>query len=271
MFNTIIMFLFGLIVGSFLNVCIFRMPRGISVVKPRSFCPNCKKMIRWYENIPLLSYIALRGECPNCKARISFRYFFVELITGIGFLALYFEFSLTLEFFAILVLMSGLIIATFVDIDFREIPDEVTMGGMVVGLLFGLIKSFTTGFSLSWNLPIVKSLVGLLVGGGVLYLTGLFGNFLFFKLMKRDNIDGETESMGGGDIKLLAMIGSFLGWEMALLVFFIAPFIGSFAGIYELVKKKKHTIPYGPSIALASVISIFWVDRIVFWLFGIRM
>ncbi len=271
MFNAIVIFLLGLIVGSFLNVCIFRMPRGISVVKPRSFCPQCKKMVRWYENIPLFSYIVLRGKCPNCKTKISFRYFVVELLTGVSFLALYIRFGLKIDLITNLILVSSLIIATFVDIDFREIPDEITIGGMVVGLLFGLVKTFSTGFSMSWDLPVIQSLIGLLAGGGLLYITGLFGNFLFFKLMKRDNIDGETESMGGGDIKLLAMIGSFLGWKIAVLVFFIAPFIGSFAGIYELIKTKKHTIPYGPAIALASVVSIFWADKIVLWLFGIRL
>ncbi len=129
----IIVFVFGSAVGSFLNVCIYRMPRGISVVRPRSFCTNCKKTIHWYDNIPLVSYIFLLGKCRNCKAKIAFRYFLVELLSAVGFVFLYQKFDLSFEFFIDSVLMAGLIIATFVDIDFREIPDEVTLGGRVAG------------------------------------------------------------------------------------------------------------------------------------------
>jgi len=268
MIEKIIVFIFGSLIGSFLNVCIFRLPRGLSVVRPRSFCVNCKQMIRWFDNIPFVSFLLLGGKCRNCKTKYSPRYFLIELLTAFSFLALYDKFGLDITFTINSVLVSCLIIATFVDIDFREIPDEVTLGGIGIGLLLNVFRSFFTANGYSY---IIDSLSGLLAGGGIIYLTGLFGNFLFFKVLRKGNIDGETETMGGGDVKLLAMIGAFLGWKIAILVFFIAPFLGSVVGFYELLRKGKHTIPYGPALALASVICIFWAEKIVYWLFRISL
>ena len=270
MIEKTVIFILGALVGSFFNVCVYRLPRGISIVRPRSFCTNCKKMIHWHDNIPFLSYILLKGKCRNCGAKYSFKYFIVEFLTGLGFLFLYAKFGLSLNFLMYAALVSGLIVATFVDIELREIPDEISLGGVGIGVLFNIFKSLNPGIQ-SNILPVVDSLIGVVVGGGIIYLTGLFGNLLFFKLLRKKTIDGETETMGGGDVKFLAMIGAFLGWKLAIMVFFIAPFIGSVAGFYELLHKGKHTIPYGPALALATIICIFWSDKIVFWLFGMNL
>ncbi|MEW5758781.1 MAG: prepilin peptidase [Candidatus Omnitrophota bacterium] len=246
-------FIFGLIVGSFLNVCIYRMPREISPAKGRSFCPHCKKQIAWYDNIPLFSYIVLLGKCRSCKAKISIQYFIVELIAGGLFLLTYFYFGITLNFFIYLILLSGLIISTFIDIEHRIIPDEISIGGVVVGFLIALILAFIK----KTPFIILDSFLGIIIGGGVIYLTGMLGDFLFKK-----------ESMGGGDVKLLAAIGAFLGWKKALLSFFIAPVFGAIIGIVVLIKYKDHYIPYGPFLSIGAIIALFWGDkllRLLFW------
>ncbi len=263
MIEYLLIFVFGAVIGSFLNVCIHRMPLEESVVWPRSHCPRCKKKIRGYDNIPLLSFLLLRGKCRWCKKPISWRYFIVELITPLLFMALYWKYGLTLEFFIFVVLVVGLIIATFVDIKHRIIPDEVSVGGMIAGFILCSVRGvgaepFTFQFS-----PMVTSLLGIIVGGGVIYLTGVGFDFVYFKLLKKPPIQGETESMGGGDIKLLAMIGAFLGWKGALLTFLIAPFFGSIIGVFNLVIKKDHTIPYGPFLSLGALVALFWGEKII--------
>jgi len=263
MIAQIIVFIFGAIVGSFLNVCIHRMPLGESVVWPRSHCPNCKKRIPGYDNIPFISYILLGGKCRFCKGRISLRYFLVELITAVLFVCLFNWYGLTYNFFFFIVLVAALIIATFVDIPHRIIPDEVSIGGMVVGFLMSAVRGVEIHpLRLSFH-PALNSLQGILVGGGVIYLSGFLFDFVYFKLLKKPPIQGETESMGGGDVKLLAMIGAFLGWQKVLLTFFIAPFFGAIIGIINLIVKKDHTIPYGPFLSLAALVSLFWADKII--------
>lgn len=240
-------FIFGLIVGSFSNVCIYRMPREESVVKPRSHCPVCKKNIPWYDNIPILSYILLKAKCRSCGVRIPLKYPLVELITALLFVAVVRVFGLNIHSIGLLVLVCGLIISSFIDIDFRIIPDIISVGGIAVGLILGLI-----------NRSIVGSLLGVLIGGGVIYLTGRIGDFIFKK-----------ESMGGGDVKFLAMIGAFLGWKLALLTFFIAPLFGAVVGIYHKIRTKDSTIPYGPFLALGALIALFWGERIIKFFFPI--
>jgi leader peptidase (prepilin peptidase) / N-methyltransferase len=256
-------FLFGAMIGSFLNVCIHRMPLDESVVWPRSHCPRCKKKIRGYDNIPLLSYLILGGKCRACKKPISLRYFLVELITPLLFVALLRKFGLTLEFFIFMVLGTGLIIATFVDIKHRIIPDEVSVGGMIAGFILSSVRGVEAAPLVFHFSPMVTSLLGILIGGGVIYLTGVCFDFVYFKLLKKPPIGGETESMGGGDIKLLAMIGAFLGWKGALLTFLIAPFFGSIIGVFNLVIKKDHTIPYGPFLSLGALVALFWGEKII--------
>lgn len=263
MIAKIIVFIFGSLVGSFLNVCIHRMPKGESVVWPRSHCPRCQKRIPGYDNIPFLSFMLLKGRCRFCHEKISLRYPLVELLTALLMVAIFDRFGLTYDFFLYAVMLWGLIIATFVDIPHRIIPDEVSLGGLIVGFIMVSI----TGLSLSpfkfTFTPMLKSALGILVGGGVIYLTGVLFDLVYFKLLKKPAIDGETESMGGGDVKLLAMIGAFLGWQMALLTFFLAPFLGILLGIINLATKKDHTIPYGPFLSIAALVALFWGDRIV--------
>jgi leader peptidase (prepilin peptidase)/N-methyltransferase len=268
MITYIFIFILGSIVGSFLNVCIHRMPQqGYSLVRPPSYCPKCRKPIPWYDNIPLLSYILLRGRCRFCSEKISFRYFIVEFITAGLFLLLYLRFGLNFNFLVYSILVCGLIVATFIDIGQRIIPDEISLGGIGLGVIFALIRSVHLSPFAFLPAPLRDSFMGIIIGGGSLYITGRAFDFIYFGLLKKPPIQGEKESMGGGDIKLLAMIGAFLGWQKALLVFFIAPFMGSVAGVVNLMVKKNHTIPYGPFLTLGAVISLLWGENILRFLF----
>lgn len=256
-------FIFGSIVGSFLNVCIHRMPLGESVVWPHSHCPNCKKKIPGYDNIPFISYVLLKGRCRFCKERISLRYPLVELVTALLFVALFNRYGLSYDFFVLSLFVSGLIIATFVDIPHRIIPDEVSVGGIIFGFILTAIKGFNLK-PLSYNpAHMLDSLLGILIGGGIIYFTGKLFDLVYFKMLKKPPIQGETESMGGGDVKLLAMIGAFLGWQKVIFVFFLAPFFGAVVGIINLLVKKDHIIPYGPFLSFAAAFSIFWMDKII--------
>lgn len=267
MIANIIVFIFGSVVGSFLNVCIYRMPRNESVVWPRSHCPKCSRKILGYDNIPLLSFILLGGRCRFCKGRISLRYPLVELLTALISLALFVRFGLTYDFFVYMVLAWGLIVATFVDIQHRIIPDEISVGGLILGFILLSIKGVDFNplrFSFRFSLG---SLLGIVVGAGAIYLTGKLFDLVYFKMLKKPPIDGETESMGGGDVKLMGMIGAFLGWQTALLTFFIAPFLGVVIGVANLLIKKEHTIPYGPFLSLAALIALFFGSQIIRILF----
>jgi leader peptidase (prepilin peptidase) / N-methyltransferase len=264
----IIVFLFGSIIGSFLNVCIHRMPKGESVVWPRSHCPRCQKRIPGYDNIPFISFLLLKGRCRFCREKISLRYPLVELLTALLMVALFSRFGLTYEFFLYMVMLWGLIIATFVDIPHRIIPDEVSVGGMIIGFIMVSITGLALSplkFSFS---PMAKSALGIIAGGGIIYLTGVLFDLVYFKLLKKPAINGETESMGGGDVKLLAMIGSFMGWQMALLTFFLAPFLGIVLGVINLATKKDHTIPYGPFLSVAALVTLFWGEKIFSLIFS---
>ncbi len=258
MFETVIaffVFLLGLCVGSFLNVCIYRMGREQSVVKPRSHCPYCRKSIAWYDNIPLLSFILLRGRCRWCGKKISLRYFLIELLTGIVFLLIYQKFYLSFFMAAYCIFISGLIVATFVDFDFRIIPDEISLGGIIAGLVLSFIfpglHYVPTHLGGLW-----QSFLGVLVGGGALWVLGCIGDFIFKK-----------ESMGGGDVKLLAMIGAFLGWKIALLTLPLASVFGAVVGVVIKIKTKESLIAFGPYLALGAFIAIFWGDTILNALF----
>ncbi len=259
----VFVFLFGSIIGSFLNVCIFRMPHeSYSLIRPSSHCPLCKKPILWFDNIPLASFFILKGRCRFCRERISFQYPLVELLTALAFLALFNLFGASLDFLIYVVFACGLIVATFIDIRWRIIPDEISIGGTVAGVVFALIKSIPR-FSSFPAIALIDSLLGAFLGGALIYGSGLLGNLIIFKLMKKESIEGETESMGGGDVKLLAMVGSFLGWKLALATFFIAPFLGAVIGVYVLARKKSHLIPYGPFLSIAAFISLYFSDKII--------
>lgn len=263
MITKLMAFILGSIVGSFLNVCIHRMPLGESVVWPRSHCPNCKKKIPGYDNIPFISFIILGGRCRFCRNNISLRYPLVEFLTGSTFVIFSHYFGLSFESILYILFTCLLIIATFIDIKHRIIPDEVSIGGIVIGF----ILNTTRGLNLSpfaFNFcPMLNSFLGIITGGGIIYLTGFLFDIVYFKMLKRPPIQGETESMGGGDVKLLAMIGAFLGWQKAIVTFFLAPFFGAIIGIINLLVKKDHTIPYGPFLSLSALISLFFADKII--------
>lgn len=276
----IFIFVSGLIVGSFLNVCIHRIPLGESIIRPRSFCPRCKKILPWYDNIPLLSYLLLKGRCRFCKERISFRYFLIELITALSFLLTFLYFGLSFKFFFYSTLVSFLIVASFIDIDYRIIPDEVS----VTGILAGLALSFFYSLSRIYEFPylfIFDSIHGAIAGSGICFLTYVIFNFLFFvildnlyeKIFKKEfylkkefSPDEEPTVLGRGDMYLMTLIGSFLGFRLTLLSFFIAPLLGLIPGIILKIKKQSF-IPYGPFLSLAAIVSIFWGESIINWLF----
>lgn len=256
----IFFFIFGSMIGSFLNVCIVRWPQDKSVVSPGSHCVKCQAPIHWYDNLPLISYFLLGGKCRVCKAPFSIRYFFIELLTAFVFLAFYSYFGLTFLLVPYLVMVSGFIVATFVDLEHRIIPDEVSIGGMILGLVFSLMIPQLHGTDIWWQ-GLMFSAVGVLVGGGSIYLMGMLGEWLFKK-----------EAMGGGDVKLMAMIGAFLGWKLALLTFFISPFFGAVVGIIEKIRTKDNTIAYGPYLVIGALISLFMGERLILCLlFGYRL
>lgn len=254
-------FILGLVIGSFLNVCIVRLPREDekerSIITPRSHCVHCKKTIPWYDNIPVLSYVFLGGRCRFCRSEISFRYPFVEMLTGLSFLFFYKYFGLSAILWPYLVMLSGLIVATFIDIEHRIIPDEISLGGIVAGFVFSLFIPQLHQTNVHY-IGGMKSFFGIIIGGGSIYLMGLLGDFIFKK-----------ESMGGGDVKLMAMIGAFLGWKLAVLAFFIAPFFGAVVGIIVKIRTKESLIPYGPFLAIGALVALFFSDSIIQWIFNI--
>lgn len=269
-FKIIFTFIFGTCVGSFLNVCIWRLPRDKSIVTPRSYCPHCSAPIRGYDNIPLISYFALKGRCRNCGGRISPRYFTVELLTGILFVLFYSNYySHPGKLLIYLFLTSALIAITFIDFAHKLIPDRITYPGIVVGLLASLVVKHQAPF-IFFHIPMVDSfidsLLGLFAGGGILWAIAILSK----------------GGMGGGDIKLGAMIGAFLGWQPTLLTLFLAFFIGAIVGIILIVlklftskspklawKKRKEFIPFGPYLALGALVTILKGPTITDWYFRI--
>jgi leader peptidase (prepilin peptidase) / N-methyltransferase len=241
---------FGLIIGSFINVCIYRVPRNESIVVPRSHCPKCGHILRWYENIPVLSYVFLLGRCRKCRKRISFIYPLVEILTAVIAVLLYAFLGATPKTAVFFILFASLIMVTFIDFERQEIPDIITLPGIVIG--FALSVLYPEILSKDRLHAMLDSFLGILIGGGSLYIIGFLGELVFKK-----------EAMGGGDIKLLAMIGAFLGMKFTLLTFFLAPFLGMFAGLLAKIKEGKDTIPYGPYISLAALLAVLWGDTIL--------
>jgi len=230
-------FLVGACIGSFLNVVIHRLPRGESIVSPRSRCPGCGRAIRAWENIPIASFVVLGGKCAGCGGAISWRYPAVEALTAVGFCAIYLLVGHGIQLLRDLLFFSLLVPIVFIDIDHRIIPDELSLGGLAAGLLFSFIPGG------DWK----GSTIGALLGGGILYATAIL----------YERIRG-TEGMGGGDIKLLAMIGAFLGWRGALATVFFGSFLGAVGGILAMRKGGeglKTAIPFGPYLCVAALLS----------------
>jgi leader peptidase (prepilin peptidase) / N-methyltransferase len=261
--------LFGLAIGSFLNVCIHRIPRRENLVSPPSHCPICQGRIRWYDNIPLFSYLLLGGKCRSCGTRISYRYPLVEAMAGAGFALLVYRFGIALPTLFYLVFFSALVVLTFIDLEHMILPFVITKGGAVLGL-FG---AFLPGFIAPVGLPLpqvfrlvpagfVSSVVGLLLGGGLFWSIRVLAEALLKK-----------EAMGGGDIPLAAMIGSFLGWQKLLLTIFLASLSGSVVGIMLVALRLKGrtgdevdtTVPFGPFLALGATLSLLWGGPLIDW------
>lgn len=247
----VVVFIFGAAIGSFLNVCIYRMPRNESVIAPGSRCTSCKKPIPWYDNMPFLSYIFLKGKCRFCKSPISFRYFIVELVSASSILILFAYFGFNYRFWIYSLVTLSLTVITFIDLEHQVIPDVITISGIILGVIVSIFMPLLQD-SFTWKLSLVNSLLGVLVGGGLIYLTGVLGKLAFKK-----------ESMGGGDVKLMAMLGAFLGWKLAILIFFLAPFFGAPIGLYVKFVKKQDIIPYGPFISLAAFVAMLWGNKIL--------
>lgn len=254
----IIFFIYGLLVGSFLNVCIYRIPEGLSIVRPSSFCPSCGKPVKFYDNIPVLGYIFLGGKCRSCKAGISLRYPIVEFLNAALYLILLSRFG-TGSLPALIVycaLLSSLVVITFIDIDYQIIPDVISVTGIPLGLLFGAIL-LPDPFLRTELLGFKTSFIGFLSGGVGFYMIAVLGKLVFRK-----------DAMGGGDIKLMGMLGAFLGWKGVILTTFLGSLFGAVIGIALIVWKGREwgaQIPFGPYLALGAVVSLFWGQEIMAW------
>jgi leader peptidase (prepilin peptidase)/N-methyltransferase len=237
----------GVSIGSFLNVVIYRLPRHQPIMFTRSRCPNCRNQLKWYHNIPLFSFVALLGRCAYCRAPISARYPAVEFLNAGLWAFFYWQFGLTVELAVFSFLGSALLTVFFIDLDFQIIPDRITLPGIALGLAVSLLPG---------GLSILDSLIGLLAGGGSLYLIALLGDWLFKK-----------ESMGGGDIKMMAMLGAFLGWQKVLFIFVAGAAIGLVVSLVLMLVssrlRKERVVPFGPFLASAAIIAITWGDYLI--------
>jgi len=244
-------FVFGAVIGSFLNVCIYRIQREESIVWPGSRCPTCGASIAFYDNLPIVSFLLLLGRCRTCRAPISWRYPLVEALNGTGYVLLLRQFGLTWPTLIYALFFSALVVVTFIDLDIQIIPDVISLPGIAIGL------------AVSYWLPqgFVNSLIGCLVGGGFFWLVAELGA----RILKQ-------EAMGGGDIKLIAMVGAFVGWHNVLLTIFLASLSGAAVGLLFMAVKgwgRKTPIPFGPFLALGAVLSLFFGTTIVEWYVGL--
>ena len=239
-------FLFGLVIGSFLNVVIGRLPEGRSIVRPGSACPGCGVSIRWYDNVPVLSWLWLRARCRNCRVAISWRYPVVELLTAVLFALAAHRFGPTPDFIPALLLLAALVVITGIDLDHQIIPDVITLPGVAAGAAISIAIHPSR-----W----VDTVLGIVVGGG-----------LFFVI-----ILASRGGMGGGDMKLGAMLGAFLGWKLVLLAILLGVFAGGAVAITLLMsgsKGRKDPVPFGPFLALGAVLSLLWGNGILGWYLG---
>ncbi len=262
-------FILGSVVGSFLNVCIYRLPREQSIVSPPSHCSSCGGIIRSYHNVPILSYVFLRGKCANCNASISLTYPFVEILSGLLLLVIVWKFGISLNTIFYAVFIFSLIVITFIDIEHKIIPNIITLPGVTIGLAYNLlitiyqtmgmpessINAFRYVFkpeyllSLANEIPILDSMLGVILGGGVLLSIA----YVYKAIRKRDG-------MGMGDVKLLSMIGAFVGWKGVMFTVFLSSILGALVGISILILRKgdlSYALPFGPFMSVAAIAYIF--------------
>ena len=243
-------FILGAVIGSFLNVCIYRIPKQESIAAPASHCPQCSTPIKFYDNIPILSFLLLRGRCKSCNSPISIQYLLVEVINACGYLLISWKFGLSIESFVYAMFFSALLVISVIDLHHKIIPNVITLPGIVVGILYGS-STFPGGT--------YESVIGTLLGGGLLFIVAVG-----YKLIS--GIDG----MGFGDVKLIAMIGAFLSEPMVILfTIFLSSFIGSIVGIFMMIfmgKGRKDMIPFGPFLSISGIITLFFKKEILEWI-----
>ena len=261
-----VVFAFGAVIGSFLNVCVYRMPLEQSIVTPPSHCPHCNQRIRWADNIPLVSYVALRGKCRHCGARISPRYFLIELLTAVLFLLVWLKLTqwdhpavrgiYFLKGPIYWMVIGGLIVATFIDFEHYIIPNEITLGGLILGLLLSAVYPPLLD-AVTIKVSLMRSVLGAMVGGVALLSVATVGQLIFRK-----------EAMGMGDVKLLAAIGAFFGWQSTLFTILISSLLGGSVGLMLVLVRRKgwqSRIPYGPYIAFGAVLWMFCGPEMINW------
>lgn len=252
---SVLVFVLGACVGSFLNVCIHRIPRDESVVAPRSHCPHCGHLIAWYDNIPLISWVVLGAKCRHCGEPISSRYVLVEFLVAVLFFLIWMEYGMSVFTPVYWIVAGGLVVATFVDFEHYIIPDRISLGGVVLGVilsfLFPVLHSQLSLFSrlAHWQ-ALLQSAYGILAGAGTLWLVAKVGRIIFKK-----------DAMGMGDVKLLGAIGAFMGWRAVAFSIVVSSFVGSVVGIVLILlggKEWQSKIPYGPYLALGALLWIFF-------------
>ena len=244
----VFIFMMGLCIGSFLNVCIYRLPSSQSIVHPGSKCPQCGTPIAFYDNLPLLSYLWLKGHCRHCRVRIGLRYPIVELLGGLFALATFLKFGLTVEALIYFAFIASLLVITFIDLDHRIIPDVITLPGIPIC------------FAASFFIPTVHyrdALIGILVGGGSLFLVA----WTYHLVTKK-------EGMGGGDVKLLAMMGGLVAWQGVVFTIFVSSLAGTLSGLALMLQSRqglKLAVPFGPFLSIGCITYIFFGPQLIRW------
>lgn len=255
----IIAVLAGLVFGSFFNVCVWRIPRGESINFPPSHCPNCKKQIRSYDNIPIISYLILRGKCRDCRKPISIRYPLIESFTALFFVLSYAKFGLSWQVLRALVFIGFLIVLAGIDIDHKILPFRLSLTGVIIGLISALVPFF--------HFPITKAFWGGVVGATFVFLAWALWRFVLSRPFQRMGVK-QKEGMGWGDLPFAAMIGVFLGPKGVAVALGVAVFIGVFSGLFARVTGKFHAgqeVPFGPFLALGGVVGLFLGEQIFNW------
>jgi leader peptidase (prepilin peptidase)/N-methyltransferase len=246
--KVVIIVLFGLAWGSFLNVVIYRLPLGRSLLKPPSSCPQCKRQIKFYDNIPVLSYVFLGGKCRHCQAKIPLTYLLVEILIPLSFVLVFQHHgsSISLSFFASCFFASALIVLGFIDYYHQILPDEITLPGLVLALVYAPFRS---------DLNLKQALIGAVVGAG--FLLFVYGAYYLVR---------KKEGLGMGDVTLMLLIGAYLGWRLTLFTLILASFAGAVIGVFLILVKKKdfqYSLPFGTFLAPAAFFSLLWGEPIL--------
>jgi len=238
--------LFGLAWGSFLNVVIFRLPRDMNFSKPPSSCPKCETRIKFYDNIPILSFILLKGACRHCRTKIPFSYFLVEILTPAIFLLLYSKYAFSFFFFASCLFASAMIVLAVIDYYHQILPDEITLSGLVLAVVYSFFRP---------DLSLTQALIGAVSSASFLLL--VYGAYYLFR---------KKEGLGMGDVTLMLFVGAFLGWEKSFLTLILGSFFGALIGIYFIFFKKKKlqfALPFGTFLAPAAFVALVWGEKII--------